>query len=406
MATSSTDYSSKAGNVGTYRLKLNISRIGVDEGANTSQVRIRMWMQSFNNSSFNVTSDYAGAFEGSSLTSGSKRLSCTGNGELLVFNYTRTISHNSQGNRSVTATANFSNSLTGYHSAATTLKLNRINQKPDAPSPAPKVTRNGLRVTATSYTPDGNGNTILDFQVLRRDNRSGSYGGWTTANSKSVTFTAIGDTDYQFMSRASTVAGWGDYSSTRTYHVPADTSGVGSVDTVLTPGSVTGVWEKPDTEAELIEYNVYLHDGTSWGSPVTVSDITLEYAFTGLSTGTYMVGVEAVYVSGTSPRAESDPVFLGNVPATIGTVTLTDDGNTTWTAPSDGGSPISSYDVEWFDGIDWVAAESTTQLESTFEGDPLPGIGYRSRVRAVNTVGPAAWQMSPYHCLVDCGCTV
>lgn len=406
MATSSTDYSSKAGNVGTYRLKLNITCTSQSTSGNTSTVRIRAWIQSFNNSSFSITSTYEGRFNGTELVSNTKGMNCSGNGELLVFDYTRTVTHDSNGNATATATANFENSLTGYHAVKSVLKLNRIPQYPDAPSSAPKFTRSGTTVKITSGTADGNGGSILGYQIQRRRYSGGAWLSWATTDGKTVTFDGIAGADYQARSRAQTSRGWGDYSATESFTMPADTSGVGSVDIELAAGTVKAVWEPPPSMTNLTGYNVYLHNGTSWSSGVGVAASATSYSFTSLSVGTYMVGVEAVYTSSTSPRVESDAAYLGTVPGTIGSVALSAEGSATWAAPSTGGSAILGYDVEWWSGTAWGDAETTTQLTAAYDPDPLPGIGYRSRVRAVNAIGPGAWQTSAYKCLTECGCTI
>lgn len=76
-----------------------------------------------------------------------------------------------------------------------------------------------------------------------------------------------------------------------------------------------------------------------------------------------------------------------------------------WTAPSDGGSPITDYEVAystssgtpktWTSFSDAVSA--TPQVEITGLGNPRPGStteGYFVRVRAINTVGNSDWTES------------
>jgi predicted phage tail protein len=110
---------------------------------------------------------------------------------------------------------------------------------------------------------------------------------------------------------------------------------------------------------------------------------------------TYTFRVAAINAVGTGPMsAESNPVtpFAPAAPEapTIGTATAGNGQATvSWTAPtSDGGSPITAYEVTPYIGF---AAQTPTTFNSTATTQTITmltnGTTYRFRVRAINAVG-------------------
>lgn len=305
MAYSSTDYSSWAGNVGEYRLRLNITLLSQSESANTSTVRIRAWMESRASSSFAITSSYRLIFDGDTLIDSSGGVTCPANGSVQVMDRTRTISHNSNGERSVTASARFSNSLSGTHNVSTTLNIDRIDQLPDKPGAAPTLVASGLSVEITSATADPNGGTITGYEARWRP----AGGSWTTltlnTSTRKGTFTAPGGT-VEAVTRARTARGWGPYSSTRTLVVGTEPDQIAAVNLVRGTRSLTGGWSAPGNGGlPILRYETELWDGRAW-SPTRDVGTTAATTFTDLLPGiAHKIRARAVNALGPGAWRES-----------------------------------------------------------------------------------------------------
>jgi len=63
----------------------------------------------------------------------------------------------------------------------------------------------------------------------------------------------------------------------------------------------------------------------------------------------------------------------------------------TWTAPNNGGSPITRYHVSTDNGNSWMDVGLTTTFTV---GNLINGVAYTFRVRAVNAIGAGAWSAS------------
>lgn len=93
---------------------------------------------------------------------------------------------------------------------------------PNAPRDRPSVSadQQARTLTVSSSSPT-EGNTPEKYEIQMRDNRSGSYGAWTTRamTGSKYTFTpdVVGPKSYQFMTRAYAAGGWGYWSSVTTY---------------------------------------------------------------------------------------------------------------------------------------------------------------------------------------------
>jgi len=402
MATSATEYSPWAvnGSVGTYRLKINLSDVTEgDKLDNKSVARVQVWIQSKAPASFSISTSRRCILDGTTRLDSSATVTCASGGETRFADYKVTVTHNSTGERTVTASARLSNSYAGTHDVSVSLRLNRIPQLPDAPSAAPTVARSGSTLTVTSAPADGNGSTILDYMIAWRLNG----GSWSYPTGRTISLTGVPGGVYTFQSRARTSRGWGPYSTARTYTMPADTSGVANLVAALAPGTVSCSWDPPATGTP-VSYEAQLYTGGAWGS--TVANTERSASWSSLPTGTYQVRARALYASTQSPWEESEPAYLGTVPGAIAAVTLVAEGNATWSEPSTGGTPITAYDVQWWDGSAWGPTIESQRPGSWYEAEPLPGIGYRCRARAVNAVGPGPWTTSPYRCLADCPCTI
>ncbi|AGZ42862.1 fibronectin type III domain-containing protein [Actinoplanes friuliensis] len=159
----------------------------------------------------------------------------------------------------------------------------------------------------------------------------------------------------------------GDSVATLTFTAPADTGG----------DPVTG-------------YEVSTDNGTTW-SPLTVSGTTtLTGTVTGLTNGTpYPVRVRALTAAG--PGAPSDsvtvtPATAADAPASFA-VTAGDSSLQLMFSPpaSDGGNPVTGYEVSVDDGTTWAAVAGDRIVTGLTNG-----VTYQVRVRAVTAAGPGA----------------
>lgn len=110
-----------------------------------------------------------------------------------------------------------------YYNPGNTVTIPARRRLPSAPG-APSVSRSGASLTVTTPTASANGSTVVEYQIRRRDNRSGSWNAYTTASvgtSRVLTFTpSARGSSYQFQARARNGNGWGAWSSTTTYAMP------------------------------------------------------------------------------------------------------------------------------------------------------------------------------------------
>jgi titin len=168
-------------------------------------------------------------------------------------------------------------------------------------------------------------------------------------------------------------------------------------------GSVSLTWTPPATNggAAVTGYNIYR--GTSTGgesaTPVATNVAATSFTDTGLVNGTtYFYTVAAVNSAGVSPQsneASATPVLVqATVPSAPQSLTATGSNGSvslSWNAPSsDGGSPITGYDV--YRGTS-PGGESATALATNVstrnftDASAVNGTAYYYTVAAVNAVG-------------------
>ena len=315
---------------------------------------------------------------------------------------------------------------------------------PDAPAaPTPVVWNAELRVSWSP--PAANGSPITDYDVryqactaTNNDTNvltcatNPTWGNWTqwNANDDSTTTSATitgltNDTAYQVQVRAGNSIGDGAYSASRKATPAAQKPDTPDAPT-LTRGnaSLSATWTAPiDNGSAISDYDVQYRACTasdktcatspSWGSWTnrpgeTNGDTATTASITGLTNGTaYQVRVRAGNAkgdSGWSTAASEVPSTKPDVPAAptlaVGDVSL----GVTWTAPaSDGGSPITDYDVRYCDNstgcdaasewTEWNASDDSTTTSATIT-NLTNGTAYQVQVRATNSEGDSAWSNS------------
>ncbi|MCY4421495.1 MAG: fibronectin type III domain-containing protein, partial [Acidimicrobiaceae bacterium] len=174
---------------------------------------------------------------------------------------------------------------------------------------------------------------------------------------------------------------------------------------VVGDGELAVSWVAPADGGEAItSYDVqYSGDGgSSWTvvAPAWTSG-ALSYTVASLVNGTgYGVQVRAVNAVGAGPWSESAAATPRGAPAKPAPLVLAAGDKhlvVSWSAPADGGSEITSYDVRYKgDGESWTeVASAWTQGSLSYTIGPLVnGAGYGVQVRAVNAVGAGPWSES------------
>ncbi len=184
---------------------------------------------------------------------------------------------------------------------------------------------------------------------------------------------------------------------------PTAPSAPSSVAATAGNGSATVSWTAPDNGGSLItSYTVTPYVGSTAGTPVTVANQSpsASTTITGLTSGTtYTFTVSATNSVGTSaasapsnavtPQAQAAP----NAPTGVSAVAGSGSATVSWTAPSNGGNPITSYTI-----TPYTTGESATAgTPVTVTGNPpvttatvsglTNGTAYQFSVSATNAIG-------------------
>lgn len=402
MATSATFYGAWSGN---YRLRMTVTAV-LDHANNRSTIRARGAIESTNSAYFSISTWLNATITGQTLFDGAMHVTTVANGSVDVFDQVLVVNHNSNGDLSVLCTEAISNGFTSA-SVAGTLHVDRIASVPGKPSGPPGWSRDGANMRVRSTVAPANGSPVLEYQLRTRNNGGGSWSEYfylTPDSERLIVQAAQGfGATYEWWSRARSAAGWGPWSDKTTIEWPAPPEPPASVTLTTGPTAVTATWPAAvNNGAPVTRYEVQIFIGGTWGSAYNVSGLTR--TFTGLTPGTtYRVRVRARNDMGVSGYRESAPVTLGTAPDPP-EVTLARTMQASWAAPDDGGSPVTAYEVQWWDGFAWSDVVSTgartAQLTDTFAG-----VGYRARVRARNAVGVSGWTTTPHVTPSKCTCT-
>jgi hypothetical protein len=160
-------------------------------------------------------------------------------------------------------------------------------------------------------------------------------------------------------------------------------------------GAFTATWTKPS--GTITGYDLrYRVDGGAW---VTKSTTSLSMTVSGLTPGGLVeVQVRAKNAGGVGAYSSSATATMdANAPSAPATPTMSSVTTTSavasWTAPADGGSPLTGYDVQWNTAQSETGATTASQGTTTTKTlDSLtPGTGYFVRVRGKSAAGDGAW---------------
>ncbi|GAA2569471.1 hypothetical protein GCM10010435_49360 [Winogradskya consettensis] len=264
----------------------------------------------------------------------------------------------------------------GAPSATATVTPATVPGAPTGVAAAPGNTQ--ITVTYTAPASTG-GSPVTGYQVSTDDGAT-----WAALPASGIVTGLTNGTPYAVRVRALNAVGAGASSAqvsvTPVPNTPDPPTGLSAVrgdrsaTLTFTPPAMTGA-------SPISSYDVSTDNGATWAA------LAASKVVTGLTNGTtYTVQVRAVNASGPGPASASATVTPATTPgAPTGLSVAMGDGTATlsFTAPaSDGGDPISSYDVSTDDGGTWAALPA-----SRIVGGLTNGTSYTFRVRAVNSVG-------------------
>ena len=278
---------------------------------------------------------------------------------------------------------------------------------PAAPTGVTASAGDASAVVSWTAPADG-GSTITGYTVTPYVGSTAQVAKTVTGNPPGTTTTVTGLTNgtaYTFRVSATNAVGTGPSSAPSAAVTPSAVPTVPGAPTGVTAmagdGSASVSWTAPaDGGSAITGYTVTPFVGSTAQTPRTItgSPPATTLTVSGLTNGTaYTFRVAATNAVGTGPAsASSAPVTPSPAPtppgAPTGVAATAGDGSAlvSWTAPADGGSPISGYTVTPFVG-------TTAQPTTTVTGSPpatsatvtglTNGTAYTFRVTATNAVG-------------------
>jgi hypothetical protein len=280
---------------------------------------------------------------------------------------------------------------------------------PSAPTPAAPT---GVSATAgngsatVTWTAPANGGSPITSYTVTPFIGSTAQTPTTVSGSPPATNTTISGltngTAYTFTVSATNANGTGPASTPSTAvtpSAPAPPSAPTNVSATAGNASATVTWTAPANGGPITSYTVTPFIGSTAQTPTTVngSPPATSTTVSGLTNGTaYTFTVSATNANGTGPASTPSPAVTPSapVPPSAPTNATATAGNgsasVSWTAPANGGSPITSYTVIPFIG-------SSPQTPTTVNGSPpatsttvsglTNGTAYTFTVSATNAVG-------------------
>lgn len=310
------------GNSGRIRVLINVTSQSVAN--NTSTVRVRGQMSKTNPSpAFNNNGVPMEIYGTNGITSrkSTTPFNISGNSWVTVRDETYTVSHDSSGRRTISASFKLgSTGTSSFGSGGTVTKsltidqIARVPNKPATPTIS-NVTHNSLRGNLGS-APANNGASIVEYGWQRQGASSGSG---STGTSRTWNVTGLSaNNSYQVRVRARNSAGWGPWSNwstsaTTRYQNPAAPTNVNA--TYVNDSTAQITWTRNHTTAapvqsQRVQRNRWV-DGerTSWSTIDNISGTDTSYTDTTLTKhNDYRYRIQAINTSGTTSSAQSERV--------------------------------------------------------------------------------------------------
>ena len=278
-----------------------------------------------------------------------------------------------------------------------------VPSTPSAPSLS-SITSTSIYATATA--PSSNGAAIDSYEFQRSTNSSFSAG-LVTFPSSNTTKSITGltrDTSYWIRVRAHNSVGWSGWSSgasaTTLPTVPAAYPAP-AINSITSTGATVTFGTSPDDGGEAITnkqlqiatnstFTNLVYDNTSTAASVAVSGLSIAT--------TYYVRTRPYNSVGWGNWSQISQFTTSAVPPsqpvapTVSSITQ-NSASAIWSAPSSGGSTITSYDIQIATNSGFTAGLVTANvatLSKNFTG-LAPGTNYWVRVRANNAIGSGSY---------------
>lgn len=256
---------------------------------------------------------------------------------------------------------------------------------PSAPAIAIDPGDGSLTVNITPGFDGGSAVTAWQYKI---DN-----GAWTSTGTLASAFTVFGltnATSYDVSVRATNAAGLGGASGV-TAATPRTVPAAPAISAVaLDTGAVSVSFSVGATGGSAITNVQYsIDNGASWltRSPAsTTSPLTVG----GLTGGvTYPIQLRVVNAAGPSAASNTSSVTAKGTPSAPTIVVTPADSALviTFTAPSNGGSPITNYEYSINNGTNWITLSPASTTSPITVTGLSNGTSYDVRVRAVNAAG-------------------
>jgi len=334
--------------------------------------------------------------------------SLSGSDKLEIFDEQYTVNHSADGTKSVEYTIHFGPTITSNlgdgGSAKVTMTLPRLASEPGQVSNLTRAFVAPQRVVLSWSAPSDNGSPIIEYQIQYSTHFSMSDP--STINVGNVLTRAIDglslNTIYYFRVRARNDIGWGPYSTSVNQFIPTVPNQVPTPSRVFNaPQTVVLSYSAPnDNGAPITNYEIqYSLSPTFTSSVYSVSAGTaLSRSITGLTIGnTWYFRVRAINSQGAGAWSPSTSYVIPNIPGVIAAPTLTytppSKVDVVFSAPANGGSSITAYELQYADNSAFatpITVSATAGATKSIIG-LIPGRTYFFRARAQNAQGWGPW---------------
>ncbi len=275
--------------------------------------------------------------------------------------------------------------------------------------PSPTLTPAHQKLTVSWSAPSDGGSDITGYKVRHREtsDTDPNPNTWTTSSSQTGTSYEISSltngTEYEVQVQATNAAGdsaWSDSTKAKPRTVPSKPA---APTLTSDDASLEVTWSAPsDGGSDITAYKVqHRQTGTTnWTTSGALGTSTLAYEITQLTNGTeYEVQVQATNAAGDSAWSDSSKAKPYTVPSKPSpTLTPADQKLTaSWSAPSNGGSDITGYKVQYrpTGNTDWTTSSALGSSTTSYEISPLNnGTEYEVQVQATNAAGDSGYSDS------------
>ena len=269
---------------------------------------------------------------------------------------------------------------------------------PDAPV-APALSSGDTEISGAITAPNNNGGAITRYDYrYRRGNNS-----WSSAvdNSTSTSFTITSLTNgssYDVQVRATNGAGTSSWSTSASATPSTTPATPNSPDLTGGNADISGTITAPNNGgADITGYHYRYRTGSNAWTEVSIGN-TRSFTIDNLTNGTtYEVQVRASNDNGDGDWSDaSSEAPVGGVPYTPDAPSISGSGATisgSFTAPDNGGSPITGYRIRWSRNESSWSGRNTTDTSFTITGLSR-GVTWYVQARASNNNGPGGWSTS------------